>query len=219
MALKRLGVKWALSVVLLMVSVGIWVARRPIDLAVAARQLFEAQLIADGPNLLKLSLREEIAANSLTAEKAGRLYRELILPRLGVSGSLKPTRIIANASKGSASSIISTKQGGSVEFEADVYLVDDGVGSPITQRLFVAWQKSYYDDHKAGDVIMDRISAILDGYKADRERLAAIGIRALCDVDYGAGKVKLIPLDGLERQYGDWRNSLLESRKAKVPSK
>jgi len=194
-------------------------ARRPVDLAAAALQLFQAQLEADGQTLVKMALPEEVAANSLTARKAQRLYQELILPRLGVGTTLKPSRVTANASKGSAAAVVRTTGGGSVELEADVYLVDEGIGSPITQRLFVAWQKAYYEEHKPVDPILDRIEAVVAGFEKDRATLEDIGIRALCDIDYAAGKVKLIPLDSLEQQYATWRTSILESRKVKAPAK
>ncbi len=216
---KGSGGKWILSLLLLTASAVTWNYRRPLDLGKEAARVFDAQLKADGRVLVEFAFPEEILANNLTPLKASNLYKLLIIPRLGLATDERPQHIKANASKGSVSTTVKTRLGGAVVFEGDVYLIDRGPASPITQKLFVAWQKAYLDDHPASDPMIDRIEAVLQGYKKDKQTLAEIGISSLCDVDYGAGKVKIIELDQLEMQYVRWRESIVDERTKEGKSK
>ncbi len=186
----------------------VWISRMPPNLAVEARRVFDAEVAGDGATLLTYAFPEEIDANDLTAERLSGLYHRLILPRLSGSLGLPPTTVSANGSKGSAVLSVVSSGGGSVDFAGDVYLVDSGVRSPVTQKLLVAWQKDYFDHHAPRNMAYDRIDAILEGYRRDRKALEELGIKALCDVDYLHGKVNLIHVDRIEEQYSAWRRSL-----------
>lgn len=188
----------------------IWMSRRPPNLAVEARRVFDAELAGDGATLFDYAFPEEINANELTPERLAELYHRLILPRLGDRSGWQPTSVSANGSRGSAVRSVFSPTGGSVDFAGDVYLVDSGVKSPVTQKLLVAWQKEYFDRHAPANMAYDRIDAILEGYRNDRKALAELGVKALCDVDYLHGKVNLIDVDRIEDQYSNWRRLLEE---------
>ena len=186
----------------------IWWLRRPPRLEVEARNLLEAMQSGDGSVLQHYAFPEEVAANALSPDKLRRVYMEIVIPRLNQlkrSGNMELQNF---GDQGVAGYDVATKYGRRFSMSADVYPVDGEIRSPVLRSVFGAWLMDYYSTHDEPFDLLTRNKAIIAGVRADREKLRAIGVVAVSDIDVISGTVTMLPIDSLDTHYERWNASL-----------
>ena len=200
---------YVLAIVLCWIGVAsVWWLRREVSLTDHAKTVIEAVYDADGRTLMKYAFEEEIRANDLTPRKLGRVFNEIVLPRISALEKSESLITQNNGEQGIAEYEYRTRHGQSFTFAADVYPVDGEVRSPILRYLFGAWLFSYYNEHDEPFTIIGRNKAVIEGLKQDQELLRDIGITHLVDLNVIEGKVIIIPTSDLIERYEAWNEQL-----------
>lgn len=205
-ATSRSGLwKLGVAVVCILATFALWWFRSAPSMEASGRDTFAAMVKGDGRSLMRYALPEEISANNLTSAKITRLYRDLILPRLGVTHELQPSDVhvgngYANLSNG--------------KFGLLVVDTVNGPRASITTKLLEAWSDDYHRRNKLKWSVESRIDAVVEGVTKDRAMLDELGITTLFELDMLSGKVKPIPVATLASEYRKWREQLAQQATA-----
>lgn len=167
---------------------------------VEAKDLGHSALAGDGAALLSVAWPQEIAANHLTAETLDRFLRDVVLPHFhgarlvgddvyDLSGGIEGVAHLKHRLGDRTCSL-----------NINLFKVGNSRRLLVSNLLYNAWSADYLD--LAGKRYSEEAwrEALRKGREADLEKLKALGIRYVFNVDEEHGTLIPLAIDPRERQ-------------------
>lgn len=168
----------------------------PKPMAWHAKRMLEAKLDGNTDVLYSYAFTEEKTQCGLTKENLGRVWANLVEPRLEQFQLHSPITAVTYASgaEGSASEVLHNNNGASLEVSASPWLTDDGPRASILENLmFSAWDADFVLKNKRYPTSDELPIVIRDGLVKDRPAMEALGLKGLLYI--GGGSPEFVPFD------------------------
>lgn len=205
---------WVLFGILLvssLLTVLLWLPKRPPNLVREARTLYDAVQSADGETLMRYALPQEIEENNLTPDKLSKIFREIWMKRFQRMKTIGGIMTEDNGEQGCVALDVVFPSGQRLNVGTATYLVAGQAKAPILRHVFGAWMMEYFATHNEKFTLESRNRAVIEGLRKDGPFLKSLGIRSLSDINFPSG-FAMVPLDQLDRRYEAWNASLARSK-------
>ncbi len=173
---------------------------REVPVRIKAEQVLEDMLEADGEALMDVAFEDEVTFNNLNYHKLGRIYRELVLPRLAVCQVSSKTASMENGYLGTASRKVTAPNGFETQFEVFVYSPGDRMRSSVLLPLFTVWYIEFFDSPEGREHPSMNL-AIYRGLKKDEWLLKEVGLTHISMLDTRTGLLRMVSIDDMLTAY------------------
>lgn len=183
-----------------LLTVLLWLPKRPPNLVREARTLYDAVQSADGETLMRYAFPQEIEENDLTPEKLSKLFREIWVKRFQRMKTIGGIVTQDYGEQGCVNLEVEFPSGQRLNVGTSTYLVARQAKAPILRQVFGAWMMEYFSTHNEKFTLESRNRAVIEGLRKDGAFLKSLGIRSLSDINFPSG-FAMVPLEGLDRRY------------------
>jgi|GEM_PF-6613716 len=209
-AAKPIGLRAKLLIVfgpplLVLLGLVVFLLTRPPNLEKEATNLAQAALAGDTGTLFSHEFEEERSAEGFDRAKFDRFWNELVAPRLAgfhIVGTPQ-TQLLAAGDEGVSWVKVADSDGHTYEIATAAWQTDTGVHFLATNYLFTGWVLEKLVKEGKRPSLVNILQAKLEGMRADRAKLDALGVGVAVGMNLNEGKFDTASWDHYEVSFAN----------------